>query len=401
MEESPYLEFREQSRFWIQRVLVPAIMAVGVAGNAVTIVVLTRRRMRSSTHTYLAALAFFDLLYLVLTFLLSLAHYPQFTECVTYLRMMPVLIMLADGASNSSVWLTVSFTLERYVAVSHPIRGKLLCTESRARKVVLAVGITCFAITLPTPFEWTVEEYVDPTTNQTKVISTFSELGRNPVYRTVYYWLTVVVFIFIPCMLLAVFNAFLVRSVHVSTSRRRTMTRCKDDSSRQENRVTVMLICVVLLFLVCQLPTAAILLYTSLASPMDRDTDLLVRGLGNIFNFLMAVNAAGNFVLYCLLSNRYRRTFLQVFCPCLKGRLSQLHSVYQNTVQSVVQEPGASDIVHLERTKVPPDTIISSSLASCFPCKSFLRRTRGSQVKTCIVVTGPAGEETSHWNNLL
>jgi hypothetical protein len=96
-----------------------------------------------------------------------------------------------------------------------------------------------------------------------------------------------------------------------------------------------MLIAVVLLFLICQLPTAITLLY-SIFHDIEQNTNLgvLIRALGNLFNFLMAINAAGNFVLYCLLSQKYRRTFLQTFCPCLKGRVQKFQSAYytQNSV---------------------------------------------------------------------
>ena len=38
------------SRFWVQRVLVPTVVLIGVLGNLVTIYILTRRPMRSSTN---------------------------------------------------------------------------------------------------------------------------------------------------------------------------------------------------------------------------------------------------------------------------------------------------------------------------------------------------------------
>lgn len=101
--------------------------------------------------------------------------------------------------------------------------------------------------------------------------------------------------VFIPLLLLAIFNSFLIRSVHLSRKERNDMTNCQSqaspytttktttttttkngakdksssqkfdpNSSKQENKITVMLIAVVILFFLCQLPTAVMLVYSSL-----------------------------------------------------------------------------------------------------------------------------------------
>lgn len=332
-----YQSFLSLSRFWVQRVLVPVLMSIGVVGNVITIVIMTRRRMRSSTNNYLAALATFDMMYLIFTFVLSLKHYPRIpeTDNLFYWKLMPFIIMLTDTCSNSSVWLTVTFTVERYIAVCHPMKGKVFCTESRAKKAIVVVFLFCFAFTFPTPFEWKVIEIENPVTNITTLSLDHTEMGSNYLYTTIYYWLTVVFFIFIPFLLLAVFNSFLIRSVHLSKVQRSAMTRCGDakEDSSQENKITIMLIAVVILFFVCQLPTACHLLYSWFHHDnLNANQKYLLYGLGNIFNFLVSLNAAGNFVLYCLLSQKYRRTFVQIFCPCVKGQIGQMHSVYQSTV---------------------------------------------------------------------
>jgi len=89
----------------------------------------------------------------------------------------------------------------------------------------------------------------------------------------------------------------------------------RNESLRQESHITIMLIAVVILFIICQLPTACVLIYSAFNDEEeDPNQQSLIRGLGNIFNFLLAINSAGNFVLYCLLSQKYRRTFTKTFC---------------------------------------------------------------------------------------
>lgn len=358
------VEFQENSRFWVQRVLVPIIMIIGVVGNTMTIFIMTQRRMRSSTNWYLAALAIFDMSYLVFSFILSFQHYPHIHDArfYPYWKLWPYLLTITDSSSNSSVWITVTFTVERYIAVCHPMRGKVICTESRAKKMIIIVFLCSFLITLPTAFEWNIVEVFDTTRNATQVRAEYSELGLDPVYVSVYYWTVSVLFIMIPIVLLAVFNAFLIRSVHSSKTQRKTMTRRREtgEQARQESKITVMLIAVVILFLTCQLPTAVILLYRSfhhVETPSNED--LLLRGLGNIFNFLMAVNAAGNFVVYCLLSQKYRKTLLMIFCPCLKGKITRIHSAY-TTMEDAKESPHASSKYSLKT----PQLSFSKSVAN-------------------------------------
>lgn len=75
-EMDEYAAFLAGSRYVVQRILVPVVLVLGVVGNTVTIVVLTRRQMRSSTNSYLTALAISDMLYLIFIFSLSIQHHP-------------------------------------------------------------------------------------------------------------------------------------------------------------------------------------------------------------------------------------------------------------------------------------------------------------------------------------
>lgn len=117
----------------------------------------------------------------------------------------------------------------------------------------------------------------------------------------------------------------MLQSVRQSQKLRRTMTlqtsESEDRAVHNEIRITVTLIAVVIMFLVCQLPTAAMLIYNIFHEPDSVSNEyVLLLGLGNIFNLLVSFNAACNFVLYCALSDKYRTTFMLTFCHCFVTR---------------------------------------------------------------------------------
>ncbi|KAH8266997.1 hypothetical protein KR026_002223, partial [Drosophila bipectinata] len=163
-------------------------------------------------------------------------------------------------------------------------------------------------------FAFNITEYCQ---NMTFFLHTSSELGMNDLYASVWNLFTLLVFVLLPLLLLATFNSFLILLVHRSKNLRGDLTnansirRTKRKSNSgitgtvsQENRVTITLIAVVLLFIVCQLPWA---IYLILGQYMEIAPSTQVVA-GNVCNLLAAFNAASNFFLYCVLSDKYRKT---------------------------------------------------------------------------------------------
>ena len=308
------------TRFYVQKLLVPVITTAGLFGNIISSCVLTRKSMISSTNCYLTALAVFDTLYLVFSFTLSLQHYRLVEESHVYWYWTPYGRVFTDISSNVSVFLTVTFTLERYVGVCHPMKGRVLCTPRRANYIILGVVVFAFICTTPEFFEWRTEESLQ--SNVTSVVMVVTELGQSFSYQVGYYWFLVSTFTFLPLVLLCTFNGILIHSVLVATRVRKRMAYIsvsKEPRRQQEQmKITMMLISVVAVFLICQFPNATLIVYRTyieIAQVKMTSYDWNnVRIAGNIVNLFILINASGNCVLYSVMSSKFRRVFLRVFC---------------------------------------------------------------------------------------
>jgi len=65
---------------------------------------------------------------------------------------------LTDTWSNTGVWLTVTFTVERYISVCFPMKAMVWCTPRRARHIVIAVCVSAAVLTLPEFFATTAAQ---------------------------------------------------------------------------------------------------------------------------------------------------------------------------------------------------------------------------------------------------
>lgn len=306
-----------EMNFYLNGVATMVVIALGVIGNTMAMIVLTRRTMYTSTNIFLTALAIWDtMVLLVCVLLISLQElFRPFKE-----QVFPYVVIyaypIALAAQTATVWLTVSFTVERYIAVCHPLRAASMCTIPRARTVVLLISVVSILYNVPRWFEYTVQNFQD-SYNQTCILLSKTRLGNDSIYHKIYFgWLYFLVMCFIPLCSLAILNAFLIMAVKRSKQQRRDM----NVRQSRENNVTIMLVSVVMVFIICQVPA---LIY-NMAYSIDMHKMTAFVGwvvLSDIRNFLVTLNSAINFILYCALGQKFRRTFVRTLCPCLMRQM--------------------------------------------------------------------------------
>ncbi|UYV71590.1 GPRNNA1 [Cordylochernes scorpioides] len=287
---------------------------LGLAGNAVSLCVLLHPQMRgSSVNCGLQGLAVFDSLVLASAALaLGLpALALGLPALLPYRRrwhawLVPLVYPLGLIAQTGSVWTTVGVTLERYVAVCHPLRARSLCTQRRARVALLTVAAFSLVYNAPRFFEvYCTEIPSENGDNQTVLVALPTPFRRDPHYVQVYYiWLYLLVMYFVPFALLFALNALIWRTVQSATRSRNRLT-C---SQRHEIGLALMLFCVVVIFFVCNL--------LGMVANILEHFQVYWKELVDVSNLLVSINSSVNFIIYCLFGKKFRRILGGMLLRC-------------------------------------------------------------------------------------
>ncbi|XP_067879925.1 probable G-protein coupled receptor 139 [Heterodontus francisci] len=132
----------------VEKIYFPILAAVGVPINMVTIAILSRGKcgLSKCVTYYLVAMAAADLLVVILD--LILRHIPivyrdQFAF-LYYVRVCDIHAVLLYAATDCSVWFTVTFSFDRFVAICCQKLKTKYCTEKAATVVLGTVtALSC------------------------------------------------------------------------------------------------------------------------------------------------------------------------------------------------------------------------------------------------------------------
>lgn len=217
--------------FWVEGISQTTVAILGIVGNSLASVILTRKEMRNAFNLLLVSMACFDSTYLFGSILESFRKQFNMASDLHIILFPYLLYPFNQIAFMASIFMTIAIGLERFIAVHYPLNYSQAMHEANALtkrivKYVASVTFLSIVFTGTRFFEAKVEyDYVlDPATNETvnyTVIGPLpTDLRTHPIYTAYFNWSRLVVLGIIPFVLLVYLNTKIYQDIKARRNRR-------------------------------------------------------------------------------------------------------------------------------------------------------------------------------------
>ncbi|BFZ24900.1 hypothetical protein BsWGS_27939 [Bradybaena similaris] len=317
------------------------IFVTGFVGNICTCVVIARNHsMHTTTNYYLFSLAVSDLLLIFFGLPPELyaiwEAYPwRLGQIFCYLRQ-----SMLESSSYASVLTITAFTVERYLAICHPLLAHKYSALSRAVKIILSIWTVSLLVALPYAIHTRTYNAVTIQESNTAVPdSLICSIPSSDLYGLMYYMFQVSTFLFFvgPVTIITILYVLIGIALRRSPLGRRSMDDKSMKSSpsssphqhkhQQPRRVVIrMLVAVTVAFITCWAPFHAqrlMVLYVVHWTPQLHRIQSHIFYISGVLYF---VSSTVNPVLYNVISKRYRAAFRQTIFPCCFSRASRCNT---------------------------------------------------------------------------
>ena len=315
-----HVSYLLQDIFYV--VITPAISLFGCIGNVLNIIVLIRSRQRmktadggrdSGTLLGLLVLAVSDMLFCAAVFPRAFASIGGNEALFEPNDFRLYYQVYGTGVINTfiltSTWITVAMATMRYIGICHPLSSRKIDSNACVRCTYVIIIIVCILINLPIFWQYKITDI--EMEGHVYYLIDIGDFTIDSEKGYIFLWFRALIGIFSPAVLLMYCNWSLILALRKSKRMRREC-RVQNSASRASNRITLLLVIIVLLFIFLVFPAEIMDFCQDVVQSENLDRVRMFMVVRCVANFLQVVNFSCNFVLYCALNVHFRKTMKEL-----------------------------------------------------------------------------------------
>ncbi|XP_072098848.1 somatostatin receptor type 2-like [Mobula birostris] len=317
------------------------VCVVGLSGNTLVIYVILRyAKMKTVTNIYILNLAIADELFMAgLPFIaiqVAMGYWPFGQACCR-------ILMTVDGINQfTSVFCLTAMSVDRYLAVVHPIKSSRWRKPRVAKLVNVAVWFISLLVILPIMIYSGVVQNAPRNSSCTIIFP-----SEDQMWYTAFTIYTFVLGFVLPFAIICLCYLMIIFKVKASGIRVGSSKRKKS-----EKKVTKMVSIVVAAFACCWLP-----FYIFNLVPLGVNV-LPTQASKGVFEFIVLLsyaNSCANPILYAFLSDNFKKSFQNVLCLQKVSGLDEVDRSDSRQDKSRLQ-----DVTETQRTLLNGDDLQTS-----------------------------------------
>ena len=280
------------------------IVILGLVGNIlVIIVVVSNQQMRNTTNLLIINLAFADLFFIIICVPFTAVGYnmPVWPFGSVLCKIYQYTI---NVTAYASVYTLVLMSLDRYLAVVHPIRSMTLRTVRHCSLVIIISWIIICVVNIPCYLEYDLVPYQFYNEPRSKCLNV---KAVDDVYYAKLFTAFFFAFAFVlPLTLVIILYGAMIRRLL------RGVRGTSGEVNRGKKRVTKMIISVVAAFTICWIPFHVVQIVNYFGG-VALDRYFVVSQI--VSTCVAYMNSCINPILYAFLSDNFRKSFRKLLCP--------------------------------------------------------------------------------------
>lgn len=308
------------------RIVIAILVAIGLLGNILTIVILCRRSLRSQMTTkYLQLLVTSDLIVLctsIVRYRVYLLNLDEIDYLKVTFQIEPYLSVYINPIHWMSLGITslviLALTFQRYIAVKSPFYSRSFSKYNHLCIVTFVIGIPSI-LTFPNWIAYDLKTWDFPIIGKLVIANLKDDLKS---YICAFHsFILPIIWYIIPWIVVAITNILLVRQLRIATKVRIAIVSSTHAArANSHNRsLTILLIAIVMIYMLLNLPKCILVIagWSRKKDPCLQADNQIPSNIWEVAELIASVfnisNSSVNFVMYCLFSDNFRAEIIKIF----------------------------------------------------------------------------------------